>query len=606
MRVYSLRVHPIYMKGERMAYITPNGVITLYKGINLNNEYTHTLYFASQSARDTFFNNYPSAKKITFNAQSYTRVNKETVKVHVNAETVQDVTYMKFNNRGGMNYYAFVIGINYINENTTEIVYEIDIMQTWFFKQDCGINPCYIKRMHILTSEDSLKNNLEPEPVGSDLYRFDDVTPDNAGSFGGYNVVINTTDEVTNVNDMVKDGVLCGSRYWSSPIANHLGDIARHINESLGGWDKNEQKADITDIYMFPSKFVTQNTETYHVPFKREDASHSFNYPVRNKKMYTYPYSFLFATTKGGSATQYKWESFDENISTDPTGAEFRVVANSTGGGSVICYPKDYEGITDHTDNKLLCCDFPKCSWALDAYQAFVASGGQTKVNAQWKIDTLGIINSGIETVETGLGAIQSYKNSLQFAGMTAISWLAGSASGMGKSYALAKDQQANMFKQLSDTVQQGISTYAQYSEAKNKKDFAFADAKYAPNILVGSQIPNIAVGDGQLGFYFFNAHIEPHEAVRIDNFLTMFGYAINNVATPRLTGRSHWNFIQTQGAQIFGDMPASSKTAIARIFDGGIFMWNSNGNAETVNANIGNFLVQQVSTAYGTQIVND
>ena len=36
------------------------------------------------------------------------------------------------------------------------------------------------------------------------------------------------------------------------------------------------------------------------------------------------------------------------------------------------------------------------------------------------------------------------------------------------------------------------------------------------------------------------------------------------------------WNFVQTQGAIIGGDMPATSKEAIGRIFDGGITFWHN------------------------------
>lgn len=602
-----------------MAYVTPNGVIQLFKGVNLNNEYTHTLYFANESAQNTFFSSLAIINGLNYNAQSYTRVNHETVRIQVNAETVQRVTYMRFNNRNNKWYYAFVIGINYVNENCTEIVYEIDVMQTWFI-QNGGLNPCYVERMHVAISDDKLKNHLEPEPVASDVYRFDEVTPSNAGSFGGYDVVINTTNEPSNVDNLMQDGVVCGSQYWchsvmggtGSTLQNNLTEVKNYIADSLGDWDKNEQSADITDMYMFPHKYTANAHqtsgahETYHVHFNPADTGHTFDYPVRNKKMYTYPYCFLFATTKGGACAEYHWEYFDEDVSNNVDGAEFRVIANSTGGGSVMCYPIDYEGINEHLDANLLCDTFPKCSWAIDAYQAFVASGGQTKVNAQWKIDKLGIANGVIDTIQGAIGTAHTVQQGARGAGMAVLSAFAGNVSGTASGAKQYSNSKFQAFNQAIDTVQQGISTYAQYSEAKNKKDFAFKDASYAPNIMVGAQVPNIMVGDGHLGFYFYNCHIEPHEAVRVDNFFTMYGYAINNVVTPRLSGRAHWNFIKTNGAQITGEMPASSKSAIARIFDGGIFFWNSSGDVVTANNNIGNFMQQTVNTGFGIQIVND
>ena len=137
--------------------------------------------------------------------------------------------------------------------------------------------------------------------------------------------------------------------------------------------------------------------------------------------------------------------------------------------------------------------------------------------------------------------------------------------------------------------------------EAQNKIDFAFADARYAPDISVGSQIPNISVGESFLGFYFFNCHIDPMEMVRIDNFFSVYGYNVATVKTPAITGRPYWNFLKTKGADVRGNMPASSKEAIGRILDGGIFFWNSaNGND-----NIGNFDQSHNDLSFGRQIIN-
>lgn len=580
-----------------MAYISPNGTIELMKGVNLDNRYMHTLYFADVASQTNFFDALVTTR---FTAQSYTRPYRGYVRLRVSADSIMDVTYMRFNNNrtGSRWFYAFVNSVNYVNENTTDVEYEIDVMQTWFF-QGGKINPCFVKREHVAVSDDKLKNHLEPEPVATDVYRFDDITPSNAGSFGGYNVVINSSDEITNVDDMMKDGIVCGTKFWSEQTTGHLGDIARHIRESLGSWDKQEQSADITDFYMFPTKYIDSPVETYYVEMKPTGATNT--YSPQNMKMYSYPYSFLYATTKGGSNAQYRWEYFDSDMSVGSNRAEFHVDSNSTGGGSVICYPLEYNGIAENVDTKIECDSFPKCSWSYDAYQAFVASGGKTKAEASWKIAKLGIVNNVIETVQGGIGVIHSYKSNLQGAAKAGGSALVGNISGVAKGIRQSQDAQYNMLNGVLDTVQQGIHTYADYKEAKNKVDFTFNDAKYAPDIVIGNQIPNIAVGKGYLGFYFFHCHVDPMEMVRIDNFFTVYGYSVNTVKVPNITGRPYWNFLQTEGAQVTGNMPASSKEAIGHILDGGIFFWNPQHG----NANIGNFRQSYNSTSFGEQIKN-
>ena len=571
-----------------MSYIHPNGQIQLFRGINLDNRYMHTLYFASIAAQTAFFDGLVDAG-LNFTAQSYTRPNRNMVRLKIPADRCMDATYMRFhNNRTGSKwFYAFINAVNYINENTTEIVYEIDVMQTWFF-QGGDIQPCFVKREHV--SDDAFKHHLEPEPISSDSYRFDDITPDGAGSFDDYAVVINTTNEIENSDNYMVHGIFCGTEYYSQTTSTHgLSAIKGHLLDALGSWDKQEQSADVVDMYMFPSKYTgygSPDVDTFNVPFKKAGTD---TYKPFNKKMYTYPYCFLYATTKNGSACQYRWEYFDSDVTSGTQTVEFHLDANDTGGGSIIVYPDLYNGILDNVDSKLTMDSFPKCSWSYDAYQAFVAAGGQTKLNAEAEIvnmrgavaaiKSMGDITTAMKEIND-LGAIEGIKDITP----------GGMANKMLDASIAPFMAAANI-----------MDKYATQKEAANKVNFAFKDAMYAPDIMIGRQVPNIAVGRKFLGVYFYNGHVAPEDMVRVDNFFTTYGYAINDIKKPNLTGRPYWNFVQTDGAQIKGNMPASSKEAIARIFDGGIFFWNSSRG----NDNIGHFQQNYDSTTYGPHIRN-
>ena len=86
-------------------------------------------------------------------------------------------------------------------------------------------------------------------------------------------------------------------------------------------------------------------------------------------------------------------------------------------------------------------------------------------------------------------------------------------------------------------------------------------------------------------------------EAKRIDDFFSCYGYAINKVKAPNLTGRQYWNFVQTENAVIAGNMPASSKDAISRIFDSGITFWH-NGD------NVGNYAISVTNDTINNPII--
>lgn len=558
-----------------MAYITPNSVIQLFQGINLDNRYMHTIYFASESAQNSWFTGkvYKS-----YQNQSYQRYGINQVKVKDDATSLLGCTYMRFmNSRTGSKwFYAFINGIEYINENTALISYEIDVMQTWFI-QNGTLLPCYIERQHV--NDDTFGVNLEHEPVGSDIYDFTEITVSGAATdFSDFDVVYCTTQEPV-ANEMVRDGIVCGATYNYLPKTSATsGTLKNELYLALGSWDKQQQKADIVDMFMFPTAFcnIGHNTSTYHVV---HDGKFD-NYTPKNNKLHAYPYSSLYITTNDAETALYRWEYFDGDIVHSQSGAQFDLNATLTGGGYIEMHPHSYNGITENFDSKIVMQNFPKCSWNYDAYQAWIAAGGQYKalydLNMLQKKGALAIVQTGVSgvssVVNNGVSSIASQQSKRPNAFTPAAKAIGSVSTGV-------------------NTMLNEEQTYLSFTEARDKVAFEFKDASYEPNILGGAQVPNISVGQGYLGFKFFKMHVRDDEAKRIDDFFSVYGYAINKVETPILNGRQYWNFIKTQNAEIGGNMPASSKAAIGRIFDGGITFWH-NGD------NVGNY---NISVSHGT-----
>ena len=112
-----------------MAYVQPNSIVQLFQGINLDNRYLHTIYFASEAAQNNWFTGkvYKS-----YQQQSYTRYTRNQIKIKDDATALFGCTYLRFMNTRSNSkwFYAFITGIEYINEGTTLVTYEIDVMQT--------------------------------------------------------------------------------------------------------------------------------------------------------------------------------------------------------------------------------------------------------------------------------------------------------------------------------------------------------------------------------------------------------------------------------------------------------------------------------------------
>lgn len=99
---------------------------------------------------------------------------------------------------------------------------------------------------------------------------------------------------------------------------------------------------------------------------------------------------------------------------------------------------------------------------------------------------------------------------------------------------------------------------------------------------------PNTAKGNVNAGdinacsntntFYFYKMSIKQEYAKIIDNFFSMYGYKVNDVKIPNITGRQNWNYVKTLACNIFGDIPQKDLQELKDIFNNGVTFWhNSN-----------------------------
>lgn len=79
-------------------------------------------------------------------------------------------------------------------------------------------------------------------------------------------------------------------------------------------------------------------------------------------------------------------------------------------------------------------------------------------------------------------------------------------------------------------------------------------------------------------GFFFYKMNIKQEYAKIIDDFFTMYGYKVNQVKIPNITGRPNWNYVKTLEANILGDIPQQDLQELKNILNSGVTFWhNSN-----------------------------
>lgn len=72
--------------------------------------------------------------------------------------------------------------------------------------------------------------------------------------------------------------------------------------------------------------------------------------------------------------------------------------------------------------------------------------------------------------------------------------------------------------------------------------------------------------------------HICPalEEAIKLDQFFDMYGYATNSVKIPNEDSRESWNYVKTNNVIINGSMPAQDMARIKAMYNRGVRFWHT------------------------------
>lgn len=359
-------------------YIAPNTTIRMLKDVPLDNTYRNTIYFAYVENQTSYFS---GKTKYTFAEQSYQRVQKGTLRIGRKSDDLYDCNYLMFQNTayGNKWFYAFVTGVEYVNNETSEVSFEIDVMQTWHFDYDVKMS--FVEREMSVT--DKIGDNLVPEnlEIGDYVYKDLGLT----GLFNLYQVVIAATfdENMDDATGGMYGGVFSGLHYnvfstWQS--------AASFIAEAT-----EQNKADgIVSIFMLPVAFTSDYQSAMPEVFDIERDKHLTDidgYVPKNNKLFTYPYNLLYVTNNEGNVANYAFEYF----STDK--------CNFNVSGAMCCTPEcmlvplNYKGVEKNYNEKLTIGNFPQCAYTVDTFKAWVAQNqNQLALNA---INAIGTTAAG-------------------------------------------------------------------------------------------------------------------------------------------------------------------------------------------------------------------
>lgn len=518
-------------------YVNPQGVVKILRNVGWHSDLKHTRLFPNESAQLTYMN---SRVKHTF-TNNFTYIREQKVlRVPINAEQLYDCNYLMFMNVGFGSkwFYAFITDMKFVNPETTELTFEIDMFQTWWFQIRLG--KCFVEREHV--ADDSIGKNTIDEglDIGEHLIQKKwDFMFGGGGIHNPYRWKLKLT---------TKPSILTQATLAMSPIATQMGDwqIAHAeeqyylgttysceiINDGTANSivtflnNHSETGEELISAECYPAAFETSsssddiiklNTNGILRPakFNVPDTEGNFEYTPVNNKMYCYPYMFLRVTNHDDGASDFRWENFGN--ADDPQFYLDHVLVNKVG---CVLEAMNYMGQMINREGELWLNDFPTIPLSQQDRMGMLRNMGSTIGNG---------LSAGIAAVEGNVGGV--------------ISGIGGIAS----------------------SAYQGMTL---------------------PSKIVGSPNKNLALKSKLMGYSFYCMCIRPEYAKMIDDFFTRFGYKVNQYKVPELTSRQSFNYVKTKECDPSGDAPDEALKTVANMFNSGVTLWHVNDVGNTSLAN--------------------
>ena len=523
-----------------MAVITPNTDVILLK-VPLEIDENNQLTFANATAQYNYF--YGLTGKRAFDKFTYQRKDG-TIRVPALIDELYEYNYVMYRNTNHDNkwFYAFITDLSYVSDQVTAITIKTDVWQTWQF--DLTFKTTFVEREHV--NDDTIGSHTVDEGLDTGEYVLNSSTtlkPD-AVVKDDQNVTISWAFPIVfQVTELV--GTAAGTSQWYSGSYNRVFSGLYYFAccsytdaRSIINQYDNAGKGDaIVAIFLAPKEFfngaikISGNGATIYIPADSSSISNLLaattisrpatlnGYTPKNNKLFTYPFSYIYATNNVGNDNVYRYEDF-----ANATPKFYIGGALGQGCTTKLC-PVSYKSYTTDAEvfeYGMAGAKYPVCAWKSDYYTNWVTQNAANQANA--------IVKAGV-----GAAAGAAFGGVGAFAG-GAISLLSAVTNNMVKRY----------------------------------------EASIIPDQAKGNTSTSDILMGWERYFTVDCMSIRYEMAKIVDDFLSMFGYKVNAVKVPNVTGRTNWNYVKTVGCYILADIPQTDLAEIKSMFDKGITFWHN------------------------------
>lgn len=516
------------------------GKIYLAKNIKLDKNYKSVLNYTEAQMISLITN----SSNLVYSALNYQFIrDRGTIQVNAPYSQVIQANYMAFQNPDYSNkyFFAFIDEVKYLSPNASEIVYTIDIWSTWW--SYWSPKACFVVREHVI--DDTIGSNTVPEGL----------------ELGEY---IMTQNETTLLCDPNEDFYICmaatgepyndftvqSNRNYNgifSGLSYYVFKTANDCLEAINIYSKAGKSDYIYALFMIPKELrsVTQaqsytwtagnHSCTIYYLANRTEADDidvlngtfpnhvGISYVPVNKKLYTYPFSYMNLSNNSGIEQPYYYEDFilDSN---DKPSISFQIDGCVSIGMSMKAIPYNYKNRSTNYDYAITLGKLPVCSWVSDTFTNWLT---------QNSLNMASQFTGNITQIASGNIA----------------------AGGLG------------IASSLSQVYQRSLTPY-QSNGNLGSGDINFSE-KY----------------HGGLELYYMSVRDE--YAARIDQYFTRLGYAVNKCKVPNMSNRTNYNYVQIAQEENVAYpnnynnicLPAKALDQINTLFRNGITIWNNHEN---------------------------
>lgn len=522
-----------------MAAVTPSSDLYLLKcPIEIDNR--NQLNFSNATAQYNYFFGLNKIGQTNF---SYQRKDS-TIRYPAHIDSIRNYNYCMYRNDNYSNkwFYAFIEGMEYLNDSTTLIKIKTDVYQTWQF--NLSFKRSFVVREHV--NNDGVGVNTIPEGLEYGEYIVNGKSSTTFSTKDCYLAV-----QVSDVTNSMSIFLRNTSRVYNGipqgcwVLCFDIGDYVNFSN-FIRAFDKENLANAIVSVGLIPKNLITGQVSTYGTSgssdsweckilpssngaitlqnYRWDRLNTIDGYTPVNKKLLCSPYNFLRVTNNSGSSVCYAWEDFS-----DASSAWFTVRGVFSQGCDIKATPTNYKK-TDSDggyDWSISLAKLPMVSWNSNFYLNWAA------------------VNSKYVEVQAGLAA-----------GTWATNMIGGMLSG-------------SVDKMLGGTMSLASNTASLMQQVRQ--------AEMTPNSAKGNQ----NTGDlnwslGKTCFTGVKMSIKAEYARCLDEYFSAYGYKVNRIKVPNITGRRNWNYIETKGCNIIGEVPQEDLDEIKQMFDNGVTIWHN------------------------------